>query len=374
MTKRVGKSIRIAALLVAAGICSSAWAGVIRHDVAEHEYITLGDAYLNVGRFWGSDDDSTPPEPPTPPGDPDPWNPGQWMVDPPPQPWPPGTGPGDSWVRVGQWYGSGTLIASNWVLTAAHVVEDATNMTFTIGGRVFEAAEMIPHAGYNTVTLANNIALVRFDTDVSSTVQIAPATLYTGTGELGEVGTAVGFGRTGTGTDGDTLDGGYRLATQNVIDFFYGGAGDPSGSAPAGDVVFGTDFDNPNEPNDSTSGDPEPLDLEGLIAPGDSGGGVFIDIWPGGTWVPERYLAGVNSFGWGLADGNTNFGYSDLSGHVRVSAYIDWINGIIGAGGGGGTGTGGGGGDGTGVPEPGTLSLLALGGLALIRRRQRRRA
>jgi hypothetical protein len=369
MLRNRATSISIAALVVTAGICSTAWAGIIRHDTEDWKYIDLGLQYPNVGRFWGSDDNSTPPEPPTPPGEENPWT-GEWMVDPPPQPWPPGTGPGDSWQRVGEWSGSGTLIAPNWVLTAAHVVEDATNMTFTIGGRVYEAAEFFPHAAYNTLTLANDIALVRFESNIYDGTGIEPATLYTGSSELGEVGTAVGFGVTGTGVTGEDSFDGLKRATQNVIDFFYGGAGDPSGAAAAGDVVFGVDFDNPDDEDDSSSGDAEPLELEGLVAPGDSGGGTFIDIWPGGTWVPERYLVGVTSFGWGVIDGETDFDYGDLSGHVRVSEYIDWINGIMTANpptGGGGDGTGG-----TDIPEPGTLSLLALGGLAMIRRRRRR--
>src|SRR5208283_4095111 len=60
------------------------------------------------------------------------------------------------------------------------------------------------------------------------------------------------------------------------------------------------------------------LPLEGLIAPGDSGGGLFI------TTSTGTYLAGVNSFV-GSDSNLPNSMYGNFSGHTRVSAYSDWI-------------------------------------------------
>lgn len=46
------------------------------------------------------------------------------------------------WVDSAIGQGSGTLIAADWVLTAAHVVDDVSgNLTVTIGGTAYEAAE-----------------------------------------------------------------------------------------------------------------------------------------------------------------------------------------------------------------------------------------
>jgi hypothetical protein len=60
------------------------------------------------------------------------------------------------------------------------------------------------------------------------------------------------------------------------------------------------------------------LPLEGLIAPGDSGGGLFI------TTSTGTYLAGINSFV-GSDFGLPRSVYGNFSGHTRVSAFSDWI-------------------------------------------------
>jgi hypothetical protein len=78
-----------------------------------------------------------------------------------------------------------------------------------------------------------------------------------------------------------------------------------------------SDFDDPRLVNryDPLS---RPQDLEYQLAPGDSGGGLFID----------GRVAGVNSF-ISATDGNTDADYGDLSYTVRVSSHIDWIRGAV---------------------------------------------
>ncbi len=104
-----------------------------------------------------------------------------------------------------------------------------------------------------------------------------------------------------------------------------------------------TDFDNPLNPNDSNYGSNSPLDLEYSIAPGDSGGGLFVEY--NGRWE----LAGVTSF-INSTDGNPNGDYGDSNGYTRVSDYTGWINSII--------------------PAPSTATLL-IGGMGLMARRRR---
>ena len=148
------------------------------------------------------------------------------------------------------------------------------------------------------------------------------------------------------------------------------------------DRIFLSDFDNPGNPSDNAYGSSTPLDLEYLIAPGDSGGGVFIDFGSG------PLLAGIHSFG-AAWDGLVDSDYGDASGHTRVSVFNSWIDSILGGGtssgnGGGKSGKGGGRpffmNDGTfdavwisAVPEPGSLVLLLIGmfGLILCRRKAR---
>lgn len=148
-------------------------------------------------------------------------------------------------------------------------------------------------------------------------------------------------------------------------------------------LIFMSDFDNPHNLLDSRYGSAIPLGLEYLIAPGDSGGGVFAEI--GGQSV----LVGVNSFV-GSFDGSSDSDYGNVSGHIRVSAFNSWIDSVMAGGAGGKPGKGKAGKGGSDlelgeyyfypglpvvtldssmvVPEPATLSLLVLGGLAVIRR------
>jgi hypothetical protein len=78
-----------------------------------------------------------------------------------------------------------------------------------------------------------------------------------------------------------------------------------------------SDFDDGTQFNNRT-GTKTQLSLEGLAAPGDSGGGVFVAV--GGT----EYLAGVNSFLTSL-DGDIDSSYGDISGCTSVSPYLSWI-------------------------------------------------
>jgi secreted trypsin-like serine protease len=87
-----------------------------------------------------------------------------------------------------------------------------------------------------------------------------------------------------------------------------------------------------------------------MIAPGDSGGGVFVQE------NGQTYLAGVHSF---ISDFSNNgmFGYGDVYGSTRVSGFIEWINGKIAA---------------HEVPESGSGLLVLIGLLGLLAQRMRK--
>jgi hypothetical protein len=304
-------------LLLGALACLSlpaaALAGTIRDDRSDAQYLALGAAndYLSVGRFQGS-------------------------------------------TGVSGFSASGTLIAPDWVLTAGHVVDSAKSLTFTIAGSQYSAASWVANPRWNGDLMAGyDIALVHLSKPV---VNVAPAVRYTGTAELGRVGTAVGYGMTGTGKTGTTTFDGQKRGEQNMIDKLQNSR------------LFLSDFDSPRNRNESKMGSNKPLDLEGMIGPGDSGGGVFIDV------QGRSYLAGVNSFA-GAYDGKVDSDYGDISGHTRVSAFNSWIDGVLGVGSRPATvislrqsAAA------APVPEPGALVLLLAGGLGLLLVRLRRKA
>jgi hypothetical protein len=244
--------------------------------------------------------------------------------------------PVGTFVNSWGYTGSGTLIAPDWVLMSAHELIAASSGTFTINGLSYTSTQLIknPNWSNGSVFNGNDFGLVHLSSPV---VGVTPATLYTGSSEMGQVGTYVGYGLTGTGLTGyqNTPDN-QKRAFQNVLD---GDFGNPS-------LLLGSDFDNPHTTANNLWGSATPLPLEGCVAPGDSGGGMFITI------DSQTYLAGVIAFV-AATDGNANANYGDLSGSGRVSAFVPWIDSVISA------------------PEPATTALLAGAGLVMLLARRR---
>jgi secreted trypsin-like serine protease len=251
-------------------------------------------------------------------------------------------------VFAGTSAGSGTVIANGWwVLTAAHVVAGAplSSISFQIGASTYTAQNVFIHPSYSFPTA--DIALIELNAPVAG---VTPAQIYTGTNEIGKQGHSVGYGTTGTGTTG-FISGTYgtKRAMRNIIDLIIF----PNGTISPNGTILLSDFDSPGDANNGlgSGSSPTPLDLEGIVAPGDSGGPVF--ILDGGNW----YIAGVHSFisdpgppaGNNVADAR----YGDIMGSTRVSSYAGWINSV--------------------VPEPASMTALAIGLIGLLARRRRSR-
>jgi len=288
-------TLGVAAIVAGASV---ARAGTIRDDRADSLYTALAADYPSVGRVFAN------------------------------------------YGGTNTFTGSGVLIADGWVLTAGHVVHDddftlaqldltssLTAFQFangnTILGSAKKFAKVIVEPGWlaNTnLNGGNDLALIRL---TSLVTDAAPAVRWTGslTGELGQTGTLVGYGRTGTGLTGSTLISGTKRAGHNVIDAT---ANQVVGSWSANTLML--DFDDPpggtefaNHTGSNTS-----LNLEYITAPGDSGGGLFIDV------AGSPQVVGILSYGASF-DGSTNSSYGDLAGYTRIAPFNSWIDSVLAA-------------------------------------------
>lgn len=246
----------------------------------------------------------------------------------------------DEWSGVARIHdglisGSGVLLASGLhLLTVAHLLDDLvltdSSVVFeTASGsfsRRIQAVEDYPGVVLNSQGIWHDLALVTLE-------QAAPLSadrygLYTGIDEPGQSATLVGYGQAqnilGVALPEAEAT---RRAGENTIDAIGTSLAQYGWQGSLADQLF-YDYDDGTIYRD-TLGDLLGVanrglgGSEGMITPGDSGGGLFVAH--DGDWL----LAGINSFvtRWSATDIDTepNGSLGDMGGATRVSSYTDWI-------------------------------------------------
>jgi hypothetical protein len=194
--------------------------------------------------------------------------------------------------RIGD--GMGTLVAPQWVLTAAHVAEALpAGGSVRFGTREIRVSEKFIHPDYADTDRHRDLALLHLDTPVET---ITPAVLQTRPDELGRTVTFVGDGDSGTGRTGPQRGPRVLRAAHNTVQ-----------SVRPGWLTF--TFDAP----------PDGDDLEGISGPGDSGGPALLR-------VDDRWhILGVSAYN----DGAPPCTYGTTEHYSRVADERDWIDTVM---------------------------------------------
>lgn len=190
--------------------------------------------------------------------------------------------------------GSAVVIAPDWIITAAHVVENCHSWTINIGEEKYNLDKVIIHPDYKTEVFGyHDIAIGHLEKPLK--LEFYPD-LYENNDEIGKVCSIAGVGFTGTFNTGAVRHDNKKRAGSNIID------------KTERNVLICS----PSKRHEKIT------ELEYLICSGDSGGGLFI----------ANKLAGINSSVIGY-DGKSDSTYNDEGCHTRVSLYTKWVKDTI---------------------------------------------
>ena len=246
---------------------------------------------------------------------------------------------------------SGALIDSQYVLTAAHVVNGAApgSVSFILNAgstssHVVAAQSITVFPGYTGTTPGpdgvwhDDLSLIKLATPIND---VSSYGFYSGP-LSGQTLTLAGYGAGGNGTHGVNIpaNSNVKRVGQNRVDVILK---DNNGGPQAEIYVF--DFDGPDA-STNVYGNPAPPNLtlganvEAQFAGGDSGSPAF--VYDNGVWK----IAGIGTFNGsttGLPGSNVKFG--SVGGGTIIAPYLGFINATIAAS----------------VPEADTYVMLLVG-------------
>ncbi|MEX2318085.1 MAG: trypsin-like serine protease [Pirellulales bacterium] len=228
----------------------------------------------------------------------------------------------------GVMWGSGTVIAPDWVLTSAQVIdqlEAAGNLddAGVGGGDQVSSDPILPFGpgikaihrpdGWNGNLAAGlDVGLIQLNgPGLIDPMRRSAASVGSLVGDAIDL---IGFGTTGTGQTGpNSLDGIQRRATNTIDGQGALLTGVYTGSPYSNNIVV-TDFDGIGVAN--RWGSSTPTSREGTI---------FSDEY-GAPWIASGLLAAVTSFGGSGNSPYPAFGYRDAAAATAVAPHNDWIN------------------------------------------------
>jgi secreted trypsin-like serine protease len=218
--------------------------------------------------------------------------------------------------------GHGTLIAPQWVVTAAHVVDGNQVTAIDLNGKSRKVERVVVYPGYARLPQAlidkalagdasegmaflaatNDIALVKLAEPVSD---VAPARIHHGKIAAGRLVKLIGKGGTGNGIDGMSAHAPHRTELRRAYN-----------------IISGVDGRWLSYTFDSGAA---ALDLEGMTGNGDSGSPLLVEA--DGQWEVAG-LASYKSIVGPLVENRSGV-YTQQAYSLRVSDYDAWIASVM---------------------------------------------